>query len=199
MIELPEQVSIFNVARGVKVRAQLVRLTREQAAKQIDGTWWAIDVSKTMRSEEDDHHWVWRKLIGEIRLNLAWDVYAIQSEGGNVEGAMTFRIDAISQLEPMQGVVYVERLATAPRNRPWLVDPPEYRGIGSILLLAAVRESYSLGLRGRVWLRSLPSERTREFYRNRGFQEIFTDEDGMIDFELPSNKAEQWLRQEGYL
>lgn len=42
-------------------------------------------------------------------------------------------------------------------------------------------------------------ERTREFYRNRGFQEIFTDEDDMIDFELPSNKAEQWLRQEGYL
>ena len=24
------------------------------------------------------------------------------------------------------------------------------------------------------------------------------DEDGMIDFELPSNKAEEWLRQEGY-
>ncbi len=199
MIDLPKEIAIFNVSRGINVRAHLVRLTRDQAARNIDGTWWSIGVSKTARRNEEDHHWIWRKLVGELRLNLAWDAFAVQSATGNVEGAMTFRIDAMSQLEPKKGVVYIDRLATAPRNRPWLVSTPKYKGIGSVLLLAAVRESYSLGLGGRVWLTSLPSERTREFYRNRGFQEIFTDDDGMIDFELPSNKAELWLRNEGHL
>ncbi len=199
MLELPETISILDVERGVRVGARLVRLDRKLAAQQIDGTWWEIDVSKRKRSEEGDHHWIWRKLVGELRLDLAWDALAIQSASGNVEGAMTYRIDAKSQLDPGKGVVYVDRLATAPRSRPWLVDPPKYKGIGSVLLLCAVRESYALGLEGRVWLTSLPSERTRQFYRKRGFQEIFQDEDGMIDFELPTKRAEEWLQQAGYL
>lgn len=199
MLELPETISILNVERGVRVRAQLVRLDRKLVSQQIDGTWWKIAVSKRKRSEEGDHHWIWRKIVGELRLDLAQDALAIKSASGNVEGAMTYRIDARSQLEPGEGVVYVDRLATAPRNRPWLIDPPKYRGVGSVLLLGAVRESYALGLGGRVWLTSLPSERTRQFYRSRGFQEIFKDEDGMIDFELPTVRAEEWLQQAGYL
>jgi hypothetical protein len=118
MLELPESISILNVERGARVRAQLVRLDRKLAAQQIDGTWWEIAVSKRKRSEEGDHHWTWRKLVGVLRLDLAWDSLAIKSAGGNVEGAMTYRIDAKSQLEPGEGVVYVDRLATAPRNRP---------------------------------------------------------------------------------
>ena len=93
----------------------------------------------------------------------------------------------------------MDRIATAPRNRPWVVEPPKYQGIGSVLLLAAVRHSYLLGLGGRVWLSSLPSERTRKFYRDRGFEVIFQDSDGMIGFELPAAAAEKWLEKRGYL
>jgi hypothetical protein len=118
---------------------------------------------------------------------------------GAVEGASLYRIDAQSQLAPGQGAVYVDRLAVAPRNRPWLVDGPKYQGIGTVLLLAAIRESYSLGLGGRVWLTSLPSERTRQFYRNRGLCVVFENEDGTIDFELSADSAQQWLEREGYL
>jgi GNAT superfamily N-acetyltransferase len=199
MLSLPESVSIYSVNKGAEVRASLVDLSRKAAAQKIDGTWWEIGVSKRLRAKESDNHWQWRKLVGEIRDDHAWDAIAVQSVSGNIEGAMTFRVDALSQLEKGLGVVYVDRLAVAPRNRPWLVDPPKYQGIGTVLLFAAVRESYLLGLEGRVWLTSLPSERTREFYRKKGFQEIFSDEDGMIDFELPKEKAEQWLRLKGYL
>ena len=112
---------------------------------------------------------------------------------------MLYQIDAKSQIESGAGAVFVDRLAAAPRNRPWLASPPRYRGVGTVLLLAAVRHSYSLGLGGRVWLVSLPSERTKEFYKNRGFRRIYDDGDGMIDFELPAAKAETWLKNEGYL
>ena len=199
MLVLPEDVRIFNVQRGVVVRAKLVDLTRKLAAREIDGTWWKIPVSKQVRDGEGDHHWEWRKLLGENRNDLAIEALAVQSSSGAIEGATLHRIDAKSQLEPGEGAIYVDRLAAAPRNRPWLVESPNYKGIGTALLLACVRHSYSLGLGGRVWLTSLPSEQTRGFYHKRGFEMIFQEQGGTIDFELPADKAQQWLKREGYL
>jgi hypothetical protein len=199
MLALPDQVKLYNVQRRRLVRAKLVRLTRELAATGIDGAWWAIPASKRMREAEGDHHWKWRKLVGLRHNQLTWEALAIQSAGGAIEGAMLYRIDAKSQIDPGQGVVYVDRLATAPRNRLWLVASPKYRGAGSVLLLAAVRHSYALGLGGRVWLTSLPSEQTRDYYHKRGFQVVFEDEDGMIDFELSAVEAQRWLTSEGCL
>lgn len=199
MLDLPEDVWIVNRQSGKPVKARLVTLTRDLAAKQIDGNWWNLSVSKSVRLEEGDHHWPWRKLVGLNHNNLNWESLAIQSSGGLVEGAITYRIDAKSQLSPGNGAVYVDRLATAPRNRTWLVEHPLYKGVGSILLLAAVRHSYLLGLGGRIWLTSLPTERTREFYSRQGFQVIFEESDGTIDFELPDIEAERWLKHKGYL
>lgn len=124
---------------------------------------------------------------------------AIETENGAIQGAIVYRINAESQLEPGRLAIYGEYLATAPRNRPWLVNPPHLRGVGRGLLLAAVTHSYQLGLEGRIWLTSLPSERTRDFYVNLGFEVIFQKPDGTIDFELPSARALEWLKDEGYL
>lgn len=199
MFNLPEEVYILNVAKNVRVKAKLIRLTRDLAAKGIDGTWWNLPASKSVRNEEGDHHWLWRKIVGANHAKHTWEALAVQSAGGAIEGAIAYRIDAESQLQSGEGAVYVDRIATAPRNRPWVVEPPKYRGIGSILLLAALRHSYLLGLRGRVWLTSLPSERTRKFYRDRGFEVIFEDTDGTIGFEMPAEVAEKWLKKKGLL
>ena len=199
MIVLPDDVTLFSVQRNAQVQAKLVRLTRDLAAKQIDGAWWSLEVSKTIREKEDDHHWLWRKVVGEHQNHRSWEAVAVQSANGEVEGAITYRIDAKSQLNNGTGAVYVDRIAAAPRNRPWLVSPPSYRGVGTVLLLAAVRHSYSLGLGGQVWLSSLPSERTRQFYANKRFEVIFNDDNGMLDLELPTASAVAWLEAEGYL
>ena len=190
---------ILDVVKNVRVNAHLSRLTRELAAKEIDGTWWNLPASKSVRKEEGDNHWLWRKIVGENHSKLTWEALAIQTSSGSIEGAIAYRIDAQSQLQGGEGAVYGDRIATAPQNRPWVVDPQKHQGIGSVLLLAAVRHSYLLGLGGRVWLSSLPSERTRKFYRDRGFEVIFQDSDGMIDFELPAAAAEKWLKERGYL
>jgi GNAT superfamily N-acetyltransferase len=199
MLELPEEVSIFSVRRQAEVAARIVKLTRELAASKLDGEWWEIPASKSIREQELDHHWQWRKVVGKCRNQPVWEAIAIQSTGGDLEGAAIYRVDAKSQLEQGFGAVYVDRLAAAPRNRPWLVASPKYQGIGTTLLLAVIRHSYLLGLGGRVWLTSLPKEQTRDFYRKRGFQMIFEDEDGMIDFELPATSAVKWLKSEGFL
>ncbi len=199
MFDLPEEVHILNVAKNVRVKAQLIRLTRDLAARGIDGTWWSFPALKSVRKGEGDNHWLWRKIVGANHARLTWEALAVQSASGAIEGAIAYRIDVESQLQPGKGAVYVDRIATAPRNRPWVVETPKYQGIGSVLLLAAVRHSYLLGLGGRVWLTSLPSERTRKFYLDRGFELIFEDADGMVDFELPAAAAEKWLRKRGFL
>ncbi len=156
-------------------------------------------MSASVRAQEGDHHWRWRQIVGMRRQNAAWESLAIQSSNGAIEGAISYRIDALSQIDRGGGAIYADRLATAPRNRPWLVKSPKYRGVGTVLLMAAVRHSYSLGLGGRVRLSSLPSERTRDFYTRRGFQVTFDHGDGTLEYELPSATAVAWLEEQGYL
>jgi hypothetical protein len=198
MFVLPQDVTLTLDPPGTEVQARLVRLTREVAADRIDGQWWNIGGSKTTREAEGDHSWRWRRIIGALRVRANSEALAIETDDGAIQGAIVYRIDARSQLEPGQGAVYGDWLATAPRNRHWLVNPPYLRGVGKALLLAAVRHSYLLGLGGRVWLTSLPSERTQRFYVNRGFQVIFENPDGTIDYELPAAQAVAWLEEEGY-
>jgi len=153
MLKLPEVCTIFDCMKNRITEAALVRLDRKLAKTKIDGCWWNISASKKIRESEGDHHWEWRRELGKYKNNLAWEALAVCSDSGEVEGAILYRIDAKSQIDDGKGAIYVDRIATAPRNRPWLVSP-EYRGIGSILLLAAVRQSYYLGLGGRSLCRA---------------------------------------------
>lgn len=180
--------------------AELVVLTRELAAKKIDGQWWKIaEKLLSSRKDEGDHHWVWRKLVGEHHNQLAWHFVACQTADGEIQGAAGYRIDYRSILVPEEGSVYVDRIAVAPRNRAWLVKNPLYMGVGVGLLLRAVCHSYILGLGGRVNLVSLPSEQTRQFYERRGFTRLNEDDDGMVEYELSDEAAQRWLEQAGYL
>ena len=177
-----------------------MRITRQLAASKIDGRWWAIKAQAGARREdEDDHHWPWRKLVGEHRSDLTWEFVGVQTDDGEIQGAIAYRIDFKSFLVPELTSVYVDRLAAAPRNRPWLVADPIYKGSGKGLLLRAVCHSYLLGLGGRVNLVSVPSERTRRFYERRGFAAVREDEDGSIEYELSDEAAQRWLQEEGYL
>ncbi len=49
-------------------------------------------------------------------------------------------------------IVYVEFLATAPWNRPEIQKPPRFRGIGTVMVAAAVEVSWELGYRGLMGL-----------------------------------------------
>ena len=114
MLELPEKVRILSVRRQAPVAARIVRGTRKFAASRLDGEWWRIPISKSIREKEGDHHWQWRKVVGRYRNQLVWESVAIQSAGGELEGAAIYRVDAKSQLDWGGGAVYIDRIATAP-------------------------------------------------------------------------------------
>jgi hypothetical protein len=131
MIELPDKIRVYDVKRGRAVEASLAELTRAMAQERIDAKWWTLPgVSKSIKEQENDYSWRWAKLIGEFRNNLAWEAAAAVFENGDIEGAILYRIDALSFIDPDLPAVYVLCLASAPHNRPWLVEPPLFRGIG---------------------------------------------------------------------
>ena len=61
-------------------------------------------------------------------------------------------------------LAYVEYLEAAPWNRRSVTDKPRYRGVGTILMAAAIQLSIDDGNHGRIGLHALPQADT--FYRD---------------------------------
>lgn len=59
--------------------------------------------------------------------------------------------------------IYVDYLESAPWNLKNGVEPPRFLGVGTVLLIEAVRMSADAGFEGRVGLHSLPQ--AEAFYR----------------------------------
>ena len=93
---------------------------------------------------------------------------------------------------PRAQIVYVDLLATAPWNRPILVDEPVYKGVGGALLVAAITVSREQGLHGCIGLHSL--KEAESFYRDvvqmtdLGIEQE-GDHKGLRYFELPKSQA----------
>ena len=198
MIPLPTEIDLVRAADDHIIQARFVRLTRPVAKTKIDATWWEdLGASTEMRKKENDNSWHWAKRVGELR-NARWhEPLAIETPDGNIQGAILYWLNARSFVESDRGAVYVEALASAPRNRPWLVSSPLYRGVGEGLLLRATLHSYVVGLEGRVNLLSFHDEATVSFYKKRGY-EIVGEEQGLVQMELLPTKAFEWLKDEGY-
>ncbi len=183
--ELPAPVTLTRCDSGVPVTARLLALNTKLAKTKINGAWWVgIGVSKTRHGEEGDHHWDWAAEVGKHHNKLYFESVAIQSADNAVQGAAIYRLDGRSAIAEGAGAVLLHWLATAPRNRSWLVARPEFRGVGTNLIRWAAYHSLHLGFGGRIVLASLPSPRTTAFYESLGFLRTSAEEDDMLLYEL---------------
>ena len=179
-----------------QVPAQLIELTPFLALSRIDALWWRHpDV--VISTREGDAHWKWQTIAQDYSGDPLRVCIVPLSQEDYLEGAMAYQFDAQSRLEPGRNCVYIDRLATSPRNRKWISSQPCYVGVGGDLLLHAVRESYLTGSGGRVFLQSLPNLQTRSFYEGKGFIRTNGSQSlsGLIDYELPIGAAQRWLRE----
>jgi GNAT superfamily N-acetyltransferase len=201
MIELPYETTLTRISDGARTPAQIVSLTRELAKLRIDAQWWQLPgVASRVRGAENDHGWQWRTEVGALVNQRWWECVAVSTDDGELQGGMILRLDAKSFLDDSLGAVHVHAIATAPRNRDWLVSQPQFRGVGSALLRHAVARSYELGLEGRVNLFAFDDPRTISFYENRGFDRI-EGQDELIQepmLELSPAAAIEHLRELGY-
>lgn len=147
-------------------------------------------------AEAEDAGWDWRRLA-EIRSNpLIFGMYAVEC-ASRTQGLMLVRKGGVFSRHPDHehaDLIYIERLASAPWNRPGFSDTPLYKGVGQLLLAAAVNLSLDEELGGRIGLHSLPGAET--FYRDViGMTDLGADtkHHGLQYFELSDAQAAKFL------
>ena len=161
-------VYLLNVGRGEQEAAELLDVIAEKQLADWEGEW-VPELLRAMqrlkragierRQWPQSRHWDWRKKTAALQQGiLAQAGFSIVCDG-LTQGMMIVdttmkrcRID--NQRD--KNLVYVKYVENAPWNRKELFNPPRYRGVGSILIRAAIALSEDLGFRGRLGLHSLP-------------------------------------------
>lgn len=117
-------------------------------------------------SKEQHGHWDWRGKVAACSSNLSLQSFAIECTG-KTQGLMIVNTMKRCRLpgQSNQHLVYVDYLEAAPWNRGLLTSNPQYKGVGTVLIAAAIQLSIDEGNQGRIGLHSLPQADT--FYRDR--------------------------------
>jgi hypothetical protein len=89
-------------------------------------------------------------------------------------------------------------LATAPWNRPKVVNPVEYKRVGITLLVYAIASSFDFDYKIRIGLHSLPN--AKQFYKKIGMIDLGCNPDyyDLTYFEMSSNKVLKIIKQSGF-
>lgn len=140
-----------------------------------------------------DSHWEWVEKAVEAERVMGRDTYAVEA-AGETQGLMLVDV-GFGRLAAQRGreLIYVELLATAPWNRPKLVEAPLYKGVGRILIGTAISLSVDLGFNGRIGLHSLAQ--SESWYQTvGGFSDVeFDAEKDMRYFEMTDTDAATFL------
>ena len=199
------EVHLLDVASGEPVAAELWHVITEEQLADWEGEW-VPELFRAMQRLRragveralwpQSRHWDWRRKVAELQGMLANPGFGIVC-GGLTQGMMI--VDAVKhrgRLDVQQGqhLVYVEFVENAPWNRAELFDPPRYRGVGSILIRAAVALSEELEFHGRIGLHSLPQ--ANGFYADTcGMTDLGADPDyeGLRYFEMTPEDAQAFI------
>jgi len=112
-----------------------------------------------------DWHWDWRDKAKKRTGQLASDSFAVEIDG-ITQGLLFTTSAAFARIDEQKGldIVYLEYLATAPWNRKGFTTRPIYKGVGRVLVAAAISLSHDLGFQGRIGLHSIPQ--SESWYRD---------------------------------
>ena len=202
-------VHLLNVSTGESEAAELTHAITEQHLADWEGEWLPALFNAIQRLKRDgvarwhwpqSRHWNWRNKVNALHGMLASPGFAIVCDG-LTQGLMI--VDTAThrcRIDVRNGrhLVYVQFVENAPWNRPELFTPPRYRGVGSILIRAAVALSEELEFRGRIGLHSLPQ--ANSFYANTcGMTDLGTDLDyeGLHYFEMTPEQAQAFVNKGG--
>ena len=203
------RVRLFDVARGQPAPAQLMDSITERQLADWEGEWMP-ELFRAMqrlsragverRHWPQSRHWDWRRKVEALQEMLAYPGFSIVCDG-LTQGMMI--VDTMTKRGRIGGqkgqhLVYVHYIENAPWNRKELFDRPRYRGVGSILIGAAVALSDGSGFHGRIGLHSLPQ--ANGFYADKcGMTDLGADADydGLHYFEMTPGQARSFIAKGG--
>ena len=146
----------------------------------------------------EDIHWDWLRKLSILGGRLGYHCFAIICRS-ELQGLMICNDMASARLPEQFGkaLIYIDYLATAPCNRAAINDPPKYRGVGYVFVLAAIETSNEMGYKSRVGLHSLPGAEL--FYEQKcGFTRLGEDaaQQDLTYFEMTKHQAEAFRRNQ---
>jgi GNAT superfamily N-acetyltransferase len=208
MTVIRSPIFLFNVERGVAEPAELWDAITDTQLADWEGEWMPElfkAMQKLRRAGVDlrfwpqSRRWNWRNKADALNGLLGSTGLSVVCQG--VTQGMMF-VDTVMKRCRIDGqkgkdLVYVEFLENAPWNRKELLfDPPRYRGVGTVLIAAAIELSKSEGFKGRIGLHSLPQ--ANGFYANTcGMTDLGPDAryQDLRYFELTPEQAEAFIRK----
>lgn len=203
-----QPIALLDVESGEPVAAELWHAITEQQLADWEGEWMpelfkALQKLKRSGVERrfwpQSRHWNWRRKTEALQAFLAHQGFSIVCQGVTQGMMIVDTTTRRCRLEEQKDkhLVYVEYVENAPWNRRELLyDPPRFRGIGSILMRAAIELSKEEEFKGRVGLHSLPQ--SNSFYANTcGMADMGVDPDPdyapMRYFEITQAQAEAFV------
>ena len=199
------EIHLFNVERDEAETAGLWHAITEEQLADWEGEWMP-ELFKAMqrlrragverREWPQSRHWDWRRKATVLQGMLANPGFSIVCDGVTQGMMIVDMVKHRGRLDGQRGqhLVYVEFVENAPWNRAELFDPPRYRGVGSILIRAAVALSEEQVFHGRIGLHSLPQ--ANGFYANTcGMTDLGFDPDheGLRYFEMTPEQARVFI------
>jgi hypothetical protein len=183
------------------VDAQLVEGITSDHLRQVEETWQpavaryiqGLISSGAPRSDwPQSWHWDWPKKMSALGNLLAYRNFAI-TRNGRLQGLMIVKTEGYRARGPNQTgqhLVYIDYVETAPWNRRPIVSEPEFSGVGTVFMRAAIEISREEGFYGRIGLHSLPQ--SEPFYRRLNMTELGADssKQNLTYFEMTSEQAD---------
>ncbi|MBK8908914.1 MAG: GNAT family N-acetyltransferase [Rhodospirillales bacterium] len=196
-------VYLLEVESGYAVEAKLRDAISEDQLRDWEDHWqpalWIallrLDAEGVRQVRPQSAHWNWQTKMERIRGLLAHQTFCIVCDG-ITQGMMQVDLTRTSRIESQRAkpLVYVDYLENAPWNRPELYNPARYRGVGSMLIRAAIELSLQEEFQGRIGLHSLPQ--ANNFYgRKCGMTDLGPDAayQGLRYFEMTPKQARSFI------
>jgi hypothetical protein len=142
------------------IQASVYRDYYSSELEEIEASWAtsrekAVERGATAGLAPLEHsHWDWRKKADSVEAGHHMLV-ALELDG-EIQGLMAIVRRPRRARSGASYVVHVDYLESAPWNLRGSVDPPRFLGVGTVLMVEAVRISVEEGFDGRVGLHSLP-------------------------------------------
>jgi hypothetical protein len=188
------QVSVFDRLTRNPVASEIAAMT-EYHFQVLQSSWVSAFQQRYYSQERDEDFLMWKTgqdCLDQLILREGLRSFALIAEE-NLQGVLLLKRESLpSRLEPLQSLVYVHYLATAPWNRPDQRGPGWLRGVGTLLMAWAVQESQNMGCHGRLGLHSLRG--SDNFYDRLGLHNLGHDpaRRGMKYFELCCSKSAEF-------
>lgn len=140
-----------------------------------------------------DSHWQWPQKVDISAGRIDRQSFAIVADG-LTQGLMLVTTAGFAKAPSQRGkpLALIDLVATAPWNRKRFTPTPRFKGVGRIMLVAAISLSVQEEFKGRLGLHALPQ--AEDWYRDVvGMTDLGTDDTRMRYFEMTEAQAKAYL------